>query len=158
MNMHRQTITAVASVFLFLPLLNGQTPAATGDSTVQVHLDYTGSGTVDRNHVIIVALWDSPDFVKPGADMKPPFAEKTLSSKSGSVKFEHVKQNPVYVSCAYDPTGNWKGDSEPPDGTSLGLYSTQPGVPAAVNLEPGKTAKISLKLDDSFKKIPPQSK
>jgi hypothetical protein len=157
--MHRQAITAVASVFLFLPLLNAQTPVAgTGDSTVQVHIDYTGSGTVDRDHIILVALWDSPDFVKPGADMKPPFAEKRLSSKSGSVKFEHVKQNPVYISCAYDPAGNWKGGSEPPDGSSLGLHSTQPGVAAPVNLEPGKTTKISFKLDDSFKKAPAPAK
>jgi hypothetical protein len=155
--MHRQTITAIASAFLFLPVLNGQTPA-TGDSTVQVSINYTGSGTVDRNHVILVVLWDSADFMKPGAEMKPPFAEMQLSSKSGSVKFEHVKQNPVYVSCAYDPAGNWKGGSEPPDGSSLGLYVTQPGVPAPVNLQPGKTAKVSLKLDDSFKKTPAPSK
>jgi hypothetical protein len=152
--MHRKSSIAVASVLLFLPLLSAQTPASSGGSTVQVHLDYTGSGTVDKNHVILVALWDSPDFVKPNAEMKPPIAEKTLSSKSGSVKFEHVTQNPVYISCAYDPTGNWKGGSEPPDGTSLGLYSTQPGEAAAVNLQPGKTAKVSLKLDDSFKKTP----
>ena len=156
--MHRQTITAVASVFLFLPLLSAQTPAATGGATLQVHLDYTGSGTVDENHVILVALWDSPDFVKPGANMKPPFAEKRLTSKSGNVKFEHVMQNPVYVSSAYDPAGNGKGDSEPPDGSSLGLFSTQPGEPAPVNLKSGKTTKISIKLDDSFKKGSAQPK
>jgi len=158
MSMLRQCISAIASAFLFLSLLNGQTPAATGDSTLQVHLDYTGSGTVDKDHVINVVVWDSPDFVKPGTEMKPPIAEKQLSSKSGTVKFEHLSQNPVYVSCAYDPAGNWKGGSPPPDGSSLGLYSTQPGTPAPVNLEPGKTKKISFKLDDSFKKAQAPSK
>lgn len=158
--MHQQIVTAASSAFLLLSLLNAQTPATGGKSgsTVQVHLDYTGSGTVDRNHVILVALWDSPDFVKPGSDVKAPFAEKILDLKSGTVKFEHVTQNPVYVSCAYDPTGNWKGGSEPPDGSSLGLYSTEPGVAAPVHLEPGKTAKLSIKLDDSFKKPSGQAK
>jgi len=41
---------------------------------------------------------------------------------------------------------------EPPAGSSLGLYAKQPGVPAPIQLKPGKTTTISVTLDDSFKK------
>jgi hypothetical protein len=52
---------------------------------------------------------------------------------------------------AYDPTGDWKGDRKPPAGTSLGMYSKEPGKPEPIQLEAGKTTKISATLDDSYK-------
>src|SRR5690242_20129747 len=73
-----------------------------------VRLTYTGSGTVDESHKIYVALWDSPDFVKEGS--AEPMAAKPISSKSGSVHFDDIQKNPVYVSMAYDPTGAWQAD------------------------------------------------
>jgi hypothetical protein len=120
--------------------------------TLQVHVSYSGAGAVDQSHKIYVALWDSPDFVKPSGGGSRPFAVASLSSKTGTVNFEDVEKNPVYVSMAYDPSGNWKGDTEPPIGTVLGLYSKEPGTPAPVQLESGKVTKITAKLDDSFKK------
>ena len=117
-------------------------------STLQVHLNYTGTGTVDENHKIYVALWDSPDFVK--SEM-PPFATQPASSKDGVVTFENVKKTPVYVSTAYDPKGQWDAQSPPPDGSSLGLYSKTPGQATAVDLKPGKITKIELAFDDSVK-------
>ncbi len=121
-------------------------------STLEVHVDYSGSGSVDQAHKIYVVLWDSPDFVKPSGPGSGPLAVESLSSKSGTANFKNVEKNPVYVSMAYDPSGNWQGNTEPPVGSSLGLYSKEPGVPAPVQLEPGKTTKISAKLDDSYKK------
>ena len=115
-----------------------------------VRLTYTGSGAVDESHKIYVALWDSPDFVKEGS--AEPMAAKPISSKSGSVHFDDIQKNSVYVSMAYDPTGAWQADREPPAGSSLGLYAKQPGVPAPIQLKPGKTTTISVTLDDSFKK------
>lgn len=117
-------------------------------SKLEVHINYSGTGTVDQKHKIYVALWDSPDFVK--SEM-PPFATQPSSSKDGVVTFENVKKTPIYVSTAYDPNGEWDAQSPPPDGSSLGLYSKTPGQPAPVNLKPGKTTKIELAFDDSVK-------
>ena len=117
-------------------------------STLQVQLKYSGKGTVDEKHKIYVALWDSPDFVK--SEM-PPFATQPASSKDGVVTFENVKKTPIYISTAYDPSGQWDAQSPPPDGSSLGLYSKTPGQPEAVDLKPGKTTKIELAFDDSVK-------
>jgi hypothetical protein len=79
-----------------------------------------------------------------------PIATRAVSSKSADTSFD-VQKNPVYVSVAYDPTGKWDAQSKPPVGTSLGLYAKEPGVPAPISIGPGKTAKISVTLDDSFK-------
>jgi hypothetical protein len=51
----------------------------------------------------------------------------------------------------YDPSGKWDAASPPPSGSSLGFYATDPGKPAPVTVEPGKTTKISATFDDSFK-------
>jgi hypothetical protein len=117
-----------------------------------VHLSYTGSGTVDQTHKIYVALWESPDFVKSNASSMMPIAVMPVASKSGVARFKNIQKNPVYVSMAYDPTGAWEAKSEPPVGSSLGLYAKEPGVPAPIQLQPGKATTISVTLDDSFKK------
>ena len=127
---------------------NSQTKGA----SLIVRVSYTGSGTVDESHKIYVALWDSPDFVKDSAGSMEPMAAKPVASKSGSVRFDDISKNPVYVSMAYDPTGAWQADRPPPAGSSLGLYAKQPGVPAPIQLKPGKPTTISVTLDDSVKK------
>jgi hypothetical protein len=149
--MKRYLFAVSAALFLSSLAASAQTEAAHRGSTLQVQVKYTGSGTVDQAHKIYVALWDSPDFVKSASGVEP-FAVAPLASKSGTVKFQDVAKNPVYVSMAYDPTGKWDAKEEPPAGASLGLYGTTPGVPAPVQLDPGKTTKISAHLDDSFKK------
>jgi len=118
-------------------------------SKLQVHLNYAGAGTVDEKHKIYVVLWDSPDFVKGGGTM--PLAMEAASSKDGVVTFDDIKKTPVYVSAAYDPSGQWDAQSPPPEGSSLGLYSKTPGQPEPVDLKPGKTAKIELVFDDRVK-------
>jgi hypothetical protein len=73
--------------------------------TVQVDVNYTGSGTVDASHRIYVARWDSADFSGGPAAVKP------VESKKGSVTFTDVQKSPVFVSAAYDPTGKWEAQS-----------------------------------------------
>ena len=125
--------------------------AQTSGSTLEVEVNYTGSGTVDASHKIVVDLWDTPDFPK-DSNTTPPIDAKTMSSKSGKVTFDSVQKSPVYVSLGYDPTGKWDGQSgPPPTGTSLALYSKDdPGTPSPIELKPGKTTKISVSLDDSY--------
>ena len=118
-------------------------------STIRVALDYTGSGTVDENHKIYVALWDSPNFTHAGAT---PIAVQSSSSKTGTVTFSNVKTSPAYVSCAYDPTGKWDAQSgPPPSGSSLAMYSKTPGSPEPVDTSGGKTASVTIRFDDSVK-------
>ncbi len=119
--------------------------------TVRVQINYTGSGTVDQDHKIYVALWDSSDFMKPGTQMMP-VAVKFVTSKNGIVSFMDVKKTPAYVSAAYDPTGKWDGQSGPPPaGASLGMDSDAPPNPNAIDVAPGKSSKATIKFDDSHK-------
>jgi hypothetical protein len=130
-----------------------QSPAGKSEgSTLEVHLSYTGSGAVDEAHKLYVAVWDSPDFVKEGANAITPIAAMRVMSKSGTATFEDIHKTPVFLSMAYDATGKWDGKSDPPSGTSLGLYSKEPGVPAPIDLEPGKKTKVAAELDDSYQK------
>jgi hypothetical protein len=134
-----------------LPSLAGVTLASvTKGSTLQVQVTYSGAGVVDDKHKLYVSLWDTPDFAKAGNETAP-FALKFVTSKSAVAEFTDLDKSPVYVGTIYDPTGKWDAQSAPPSGTSVGLYSTEPGVPAPVTLEDGKTTKISTTLDDSIK-------
>jgi hypothetical protein len=123
-----------------------KTPAS---RTLKVKLHYTGSGTIDEKHKILVFLFDSPAFMQ-GEGM--PFAMKSATSKDETVTFSDVVKSPVYVTAVYDPAGSYDGQSgPPPSGASLGLYSKTPGQPAPVNLDEGKTVEINLAFDDTTK-------
>ena len=99
---------------LGISLLAAALAVAQSGRTVQVDVNYTGSGTVDASHKIYVALWDSADF------SGGPTAVKPLQSKNGSVTFPDIQKSPVFVSAAYDPTGKWEAQTPPPSGSSLG--------------------------------------
>ncbi len=122
----------------------------TGTSQLEVMTHYTGAGTVDDSHKIYVALWDTPDFVQPD-NHTIPIDVKPLASKNGSVTFTDIKASPVYVSAAYDPKGAWDAQSAPPAGSSLGLYSKQPGKPAPIEVKPGHKITVHLTFDDTEK-------
>jgi len=117
-------------------------------ATVAVRVNYTGSGTVDEGHKIYVALWDSPGFTQGSAT---PLAVKPAASKNETVTFTDVTANPAYASAAYDPTGKWDAQSPPPSGSSLGMYSKEPGKPAPISGTAGRTARAEISFNDSFK-------
>ena len=114
--------------------------------TIQVDINYTGSGTVNANHRVYVALWDSSDM-----SGGPPVAVLSVNSKKGSVAFSDVQKVPAYVSAAFDPTGAWDAQSPPPSGTSLGMYSKNPPNPEPIDVAPGKTVQVAITFDDSAK-------
>jgi hypothetical protein len=116
---------------------------------LQVQIRYTGSGTVDDNHKIFVALWDSPGFHEGSGG--PPISVKSTNSKNGTVTFTDIQKVPAYVSAAYDPTGHWDAQSDPPKGSSLGMYSKAPPKPEPINITPGKTAEVTISFDDAQK-------
>jgi hypothetical protein len=125
--------------------------AQTESSKLTAQISYTGSGTVDDSHKVYVVLWDTPDFMKDDASGIMPIDVKAITSKSAAAQFDDVKKNPVYVSMVYDPSGKWEATSAPPAGSSLGLYQRDPGSPAPIRLQPGKTNQISATFDDSYK-------
>jgi hypothetical protein len=118
--------------------------------TLQVRVNYIGSGTIDDRHKIYVVLWDSPRFVEEGSKLMPIQVEP-VASKNGTAVFKNVSAKPTYVSAAYDPTGQWKAKSSPPAGSSLGLHTKSGGNPEAVTVNSGKTASVEITFDDSFK-------
>lgn len=147
--MTKNAIALGAVLLLTLGALPQQAQEKGG--TVRVQINYTGTGTVDQGHKIFVALWDSPDFAEPNANVMP-VAVKYVASKNGIVSFLDVQKTPAYVSAAYDPTGSWDGKSgPPPKGTSLGMYSQAPPKPEAIDVAPGKSTKVTITLDDSQK-------
>jgi hypothetical protein len=146
MHMDRRNFILSGTVFLSALTVRAQDKS----SKLEVQVSYTGSGTVDESHKVYVVLWDNPNFVTEEAGA-PPLDIKGVSSKSAEAPFDNVQTNPVYVSMVYDPSGKWDAASPPPAGSSLGFYAKEPGKPAPIQLEPGKTTKISATFDDSFK-------
>jgi hypothetical protein len=124
--------------------------AQTESSKLEVQVTYGGSGTVDEMHKIYVVLWDKPDFVS-GNTSTEPIGVKPIVSKSATAQFDDIKKSPVYISMVFDPTGKWDATAPPGPGSSLGLYATEPGTPAPVQLQPGKSTRIAATFDDSFK-------
>jgi hypothetical protein len=145
--MVRRNFLLSGTVFLTALTTTAQDKSA---NHLEVQVSYTGSGPVDKSHKVYVVLWDNPNFVTEEAGA-PPIGLQGVSSKSASVQFDDVQTNPVYVSMVYDPSGTWDAASPPPSGSSLGFYATEPGKPAPIKLEAGKTTKIAATFDDSFK-------
>ena len=146
----RKSFCLVFGMLIVAAFQHGSAQEKTSASrTLKVKLHYTGSGTIDEKHKILVFLFDSPAFMQGDA---MPFAMKSATSKDEIVTFSDVAKSPVYVTAVYDPTGGYDGQSgPPPSGASLGLYSKTPGQPAPVNLDEGKTVEIDLAFDDTTK-------
>ena len=117
--------------------------------TLKIKPKYTGAGTVDAKHPIIVFLFDSPDFMQGGT---MPFATQSATAKDATVTFPDLTTSPVYAASVFDPTGGYDGQSgPPPSGSSMGLYSKTPGTPEPIKIDPGKTAEVELAFDDTAK-------
>ncbi len=116
--------------------------------TLKVKLNYTGTGTVDEKHKILVFVFDSPDFMQGNA---MPVGTEATGSKTGTVTFPDLASSPVYVTAVFDPTGQYEGMSAPRSGSSLGLYGKTPGTPDPIKIEPGATAEVELAFDDTAK-------
>jgi hypothetical protein len=121
---------------------------APASRTLKVKLNYTGAGTVDDKHKIIVFVFDSPDFMQ-GNSM--PVGSQASASKNGNVVFADLASSPVYLTAVYDPSGQYEGMSAPPSGASMGLYSKTPGTPEPIKIEPGATVEVALAFDDTAK-------
>jgi hypothetical protein len=122
-------------------------PAAS--RTLKAKMNYTGAGTVDEKHKIMLFVFDSPDFLQGGS---MPIGSGSTAAKDGTVTVADLSVSPVYIAVCYDPTGQYDGQSgPPPSGASMGTYSETGGSPSPVKIEPGKAAEVTVKFDDSYK-------
>jgi len=117
--------------------------------TLKAKMNYTGAGTVDDKHKIVLFVFDTPDFMQGGS---MPIGSGSTSAKDGTVTVSDLSVSPIYVAVAYDPKGEYDGQSgPPPSGSSMGLYAKTPGTPEPVKIEPGQTGEITVAFDDSAK-------
>ena len=116
--------------------------------TLKVKVNYTGSGTVDDKHQIQVFVFDSPDFAQGNA---MPVGMQAISSKTATATFSDIAKSPAYVAVIFDPTGGYDGQSAPPSGSSIGMYTKEPPQPGAIEIGEGKTVEVEVAFDDSFK-------
>jgi hypothetical protein len=144
---------AIPALFLAVslqaaPQSQSQGTATPAGRTLKLKLNYTGSGVIDAKHPIFVFVFDSPDFQQ---GQLPPIAQDTATMKEQTLTFKDLTASPVYVAVIYDPTGEYQGDSMPPSGSIIAMYSKQPGVPAPINIDAGKTAEVELTFNDEHK-------
>jgi len=142
--MRKRVFLAVPLVLLAL-LASAQTKP---DRSLQVKLNYTGAGKVDDGHKIFVFLFDSPDFMQGNA---MPIGSQAATGKDQTISFSDLSASTVYVVAALDPKGEYDGMSAPPSGSSMGMYSKEPGKPAPIALEAGKATHVELAFDDTAK-------
>lgn len=110
--------------------------------TVNVTVNYKGSGTVDGSHRVWVWLFDSPDI---GAGSMP-IAQMSIA-KNGDVAAFDVSNDRVWIAVAFDEKGAMTGNEPPPSGTPIGIYASSTGAPEAVT--PGAKGAVTVTFDDS---------
>lgn len=142
-------ISGAAALVLFATPRTAISQVSNVQYTLQVDVAYTGAGTVDDKHKIYVVLWDPADFVK-GIKITP-VSIKSMLSKAGTVRFDRLNKTSICISAVYDSSGRWDTQSEPPGGSSMGLYSKVPGTATRVQLDADTAAKIDLSFNDSVK-------
>jgi hypothetical protein len=128
----------------------GYAPARTSAPgfPLEVRVSYGGTGVVDPSHKLYVMLWDIADFAKEDSKLRP-IDSRSITAKSGSVRFTKIKKNPVYISMVYDSRSGYAGNVPVPTEASIGLYSSEQGIPTPIPLKPGETTSVNARLDDS---------
>jgi len=141
--MHPFRSTTLLLVVIVLAVVGSSVAIAqTGELTVTA--TYTGKGTVDDTHEILVFLFDHPN---PTADSRP-LTVQAITKSGGTTTFKGLStQQPLYVVMVYDEKANYDGKSgPPPDGTPIATYG-KGGKPISVT--PGTNVKVIASFDDS---------
>jgi hypothetical protein len=149
--MQKKMIVWMSLVFLMVMLAGmvlEKNVKAANNGAVKLKLNYKGEGKVDEGHKIVVFLFDNPDFTQ-GNVM--PIGTENVTTKDGVVTFADLSPADYYVAAIFDPEGNYDGQSMPPSGSSIGMYTKNPPAPEPIKVEEGKTVEIELTFDDSFK-------
>lgn len=135
------TLMTAVAVGLLLQGAPAKAPA-TAASELPVTVTYTGKGTIDASHRVIVFLFADGDITSASRPL-----DRLYVTKSGeTVTFKNVT-TPVYVFALLDTTGGYDGVSAPPPaGVPSATYRKPPkGPPTAVKAG----APIKFTFDDS---------
>jgi hypothetical protein len=113
-----------------------------------VSVEYTGKGTVDKDHHIWIWLFDNADS-STWADVKP-LAVGGLTENSATYKFDNLPQR-VYMAVAFDEKGGYDATAgpPPPPGTPISVYGAEPGGVAAPVATDGENPAVKTSFDDS---------
>ena len=115
--------------------------------SIEVEVDYTGSGKVHAGHKIYVGVFEFPDL-----ESGPPVGVKSIDAKNGRLTFSNLPSSSrYYVFATHASRSDYDASELPPSGSSLGVYSVEPPKPAPVEVAPGKTTSVKLTFDDSNK-------
>ncbi|HUR20095.1 MAG TPA: hypothetical protein VMZ90_04755 [Vicinamibacterales bacterium] len=121
-------------------------PATIAATDVAVTVNYTGKGTVDAKHSILLFLFSDPK-IGPGSQ---PIGPPQIAQKNGAtVTFSGVTTKPVYIFAIYNEKGTYDGQSGPPPaGTPVGVYGTAKG-PTGVT--PGMKTPVKMTFTGATK-------
>jgi hypothetical protein len=147
-----QASLSVAALALSLMMASLATVTAAVQSQAErrgelnLTVTYKGKGTVDDTHEIFVWVFDNPNI----SGSSQPIAAGVLKKNGGAVKFTDLAATPVYVAVAYDDKGDYDGQSAPPPGTPVAVYSTD-GTGTAAPIDVKEPAQVSMTFDDSYR-------
>ena len=141
-------IAGISSFFMLLMIFAvGWTQVslkAAASKMLKVKLNYTGSGSLDKNHKIHVLLFDSDPY---NSTTFQPMLSKTAETKDETVTFSNLEVSPVFALAFYDKYAS----DQPESGSPVGIYGKEPGKMTPIKLEDGKTVEIEIAFDDSTK-------
>jgi hypothetical protein len=138
---------AILTVTLAANLLAQDTPAETGKLTLSV--EYTGKGTVDKDHRVWIWVFDNPDSSTWAGTT--PLSIGMLSENNTAYKFAALPKQ-VYFATAYDEQGGYDGTAgPPPTGTPIAIYGMASDGAAAPVATGGDDAALKFTFDDSFR-------
>ena len=137
--------------------------AAVAHKTLRVKLNYTGAGTVDKNHKIYVLVFDADPYtasrlVDSTSDVTPPvpaagvshiLRRQDASGRNETVTFNDLTLSPVYAVAFFDEKGGYDGHSDLAPGAPTGPYGKAPDKAEPIRLEEGKSVEVGLVFDDS---------
>ena len=124
-------------------------PAAATTKNVSVTVNYTGKGTVDPGHAILVFLFSDPNI---GAQSQPLGSPQIIEKNGGTATFKDVPTSPVYIAVVYNEKGDYTGvGGPPPVGTPVALYSKDPKDPnsPALAVTPGPKTTVKMSFSDA---------
>ncbi len=116
--------------------------------TLKVTVEYEGSGIVDRDHRLVVFVFDTDNI---GHEATPAPLATAAAEKNGAVLSFSLGKTPVYLIAYYDKAGTCTADlKELPSGVPAALHGANPAQADPVEITTGRVAEIKITFDDTL--------
>jgi hypothetical protein len=114
-----------------------------------ISVEYTGKGTVDKDHGLWIWVFDNPDS-STWPDSTP-LGVAMLTENGATHQFSGLPKQ-VYFGAAYDEAGGYDGNAGPPPaGTPISVYGMAEGGTAKAVDTGGDEAVVKATFDDSVR-------